>query len=298
MVKFSKNLEISLKVKKVFIEITNICGLNCTFCPPNGRKNAVMSLDFFDKINQQLQNVCHEIALHIVGDPMVLSNLNDYIEISSKYNQKINITTSGFYMSPDKFSWFKNKNIKQVNFSINSYNSNPEKISFDLYSKNIFEFIKYKQDNNLDFFINLRLWNLDDNNSANQFNNIFIDKINNKFDTKIDLNSIDKKTSLRIQNKVLIAFDEYFEWPDLKSNHFSDGFCLGLNSHFGILCDGTVVPCCLDKNGVINLGNLHQVSLNEILTSSKTINIKQGFANNICTEELCKKCTYRLKFNK
>ena len=87
-----------------------------------------------------------------------------------------------------------------------------------------------------------------------------------------------------------------FEWPDLCKSDGSDGYCHGLKDQIAILVDGTVVPCCLDNNGDINLGNIHTESMEEILNKEKTTKIIEGFKNRVAVEQLCKKCTYKNRF--
>ena len=72
-------------------------------------------------------------------------------------------------------------------------------------------------------------------------------------------------------------------------------FCKGLDTHIGILADGTVIPCCLDSSGIINLGNIYEENLSDILEKEKTKQIISGFKNNKLVEELCQKCDFRKK---
>jgi radical SAM protein with 4Fe4S-binding SPASM domain len=118
------------------------------------------------------------------------------------------------------------------------------------------------------------------------------------FNTKVDLDLVykQKKKSLRIASKILLNFDNYFQWPSLQSTHDSDASCHALKSHIGILADGTVVPCCLDGEGVINLGNLNNTPLKEVLSSQRAQDMIEGFRQNKAVEELCRKCSYKDRF--
>jgi len=129
---------------------------------------------------------------------------------------------------------------------------------------------------------------------------MLFETIESFFDTKIDVDTIykDKLKSLRLASKVLLNFDNYFEWPSLQNTHDSDATCHALKSHIGILANGTVVPCCLDGEGVINLGNLHDTPLKEVLSTNKTQAIIEGFKNHKAVEELCRKCSYKDRFKK
>jgi radical SAM protein with 4Fe4S-binding SPASM domain len=96
----------------------------------------------------------------------------------------------------------------------------------------------------------------------------------------------------------LLHFDRYFEWPSLNGTMLSEGYCHGLSKQIAILADGRVVPCCLDGEGIIDLGNLHATNLGKILTSKRSQSILKGFEQGICVEELCKKCSYKERFKR
>lgn len=260
-----------------------------------------MNLEDFENINKQLKEYTNELAYHIVGDPLVLSNLNEYLNISSKHNLKVNITTTANNINKNHHKTLLNPIIKQINFSINSYNANSHKKSLDEYLNPILEFVKFAQENRHEYFINFRIWNLDDENSAKEFNKKVFNKINEFFKTEIDLEDVyeNRPKNIRIDRKIFFNFDEYFNWPSLKNDFVSDtGFCYGLDSHFGILANGTAVPCCLDQNAEVNLGNVKESSIKDILNSQRVKDIQNGFKKNIIKEELCRKCEYRQRFDK
>lgn len=289
------------KFRKVHIEITNICNLKCSFCPPKIKPNATMSLEKFDELNCELKSYTKELAYHIVGDPLVLSNLNDYLNISKKHGLKVNITTTANNINKKHYEALSNTILKQINFSINSYNANSHKKSLNEYLQAIIDFIKYAQSINHEYFINLRIWNLDDTKSAKEFNKKVFDKINSEFESNIDIDDVYKNRpkNIRIARKIFFNFDDYFKWPSLDEKVISTkGFCYGLDSHFGILSSGEVVPCCLDQNAVINLGNINSSKLDDILKSKRVLDIQKGFKKNILIEELCQKCDYRKRFDK
>lgn len=260
-----------------------------------------MSLEKFDDINAQLKNYTKELAYHVVGDPLVLSNLNEYLDISKKHDLKVNITTTANNLDKKHHQILLNDAIRQINFSINSYNANSHKKSFDEYINPIFDFIEFALQNRQEFFINLRIWNLDESESAKEFNRLVFDKTNKRFNSNIDLDEVYEKRpkNIKIARKVFFNFDEYFKWPSLEDDVVSKiGFCYGLDSHFGILSGGEVVPCCLDQNACVNLGNINKDNLDTILNSKRVNDIQNGFKKGVLVEELCQKCQYRTRFDK
>jgi len=289
-----------VKFYKVFIELTNICGLKCSFCPTKDINNEIMSLELFEKTISQLPPFTKEIATHIMGDPLVLSNLSKYLDIIYKYNLKALITTSGYYISKHNLELFSHPSIKQINISLNSFNKNSMPISLDEYLEPIFRVIEYKRDNCRDKFINLRIWNLDEDMSEIEFNREVFAKISNRLNIELDIDKIyqERPKNIRLEYKTLLHFDTYFEWPSLNNQIYGDGTCQGLSSHFGVLSNGDVVPCCLDGDGIMKLGNVNDTLIKDILESKKSKSIIDGFKNDIAVEELCQKCSYKDRFKK
>ncbi len=283
-----------MKFNRIYIEITNICGLQCSFCPTSTTNNKIMQLDFFENIVSQAKKFTNEIVLHVMGDPLVLSNIVDYLDIIQKYDIKAMVTTSGFYMPRHTPEVLFHPSIKQINISLNSFNKNSPKITLEEYLNPILELCGAKIEHFNEPFLNLRLWNIDANKSEEDFNNQIFHKLSNYFGTKIKYTN--EKKGVRLASKIILHFDSYFEWPSLSNQIYGDGYCGGLSSHIAILNDGRVVPCCLDYEGVIELGNLHYTKLEDILISDKVSKIRANFMNKKATEELCQKCSYKSRF--
>ena len=287
-----------MKFYRVYIELTNICGLACSFCPPKILPNQTISLEFFESILVQLKPYTKELAYHIVGDPLTLSNLEAYLELACKHGFKVALTTSGYFLGKRDLNTLLHPAIKQVNISLNSYNKNSMPLSFEAYMEPIMALCEAKKVGRKDLFINLRLWNMDEAHSEKTFNEILFAFLEKRFAHPLHVKAIyeQKPKSIRLDEKILVHFDSYFEWPTLEAKALTDGTCQGLDSHFGILANGNVVPCCLDKDGVISLGNLQEHSLASILNSPRTKAIQEGFKKAKAVELLCQKCTYKERF--
>lgn len=288
-----------MKFYRIYIEITNVCGLSCSFCPTKSLPSNEMSLEFFESVIKDASKYTEEIALHVLGDPLTKSNLVEYLNILNKYNMKAMLTTSGYFLKKHSYDTLFHPSVKQINISLNSYNKNDSSISFDQYLKPIINLCKEKLIRQKDLFINLRVWNLDQLMSEKVFNEELFQKLSLAFNTSLDLEQIyiNRPKSIRLDNKILIHFDNYFEWPSLNNEVYGDGTCQGLDSHIAILSNGKVVPCCLDCDGVIELGNLHYNKLEDILNTKRVKNMLEGFKSGKATEELCQKCSYKERFN-
>jgi MoaA/NifB/PqqE/SkfB family radical SAM enzyme len=102
---------------------------------------------------------------------------------------------------------------------------------------------------------------------------------------------------IRIHKKLHVEWGDRFAWPDREATEGSEEvFCYGLSDHFGVLCDGTVVPCCLDSEGSLALGNLFEESLEDVLSAPRARAIMEGFGRRRAVEELCRRCGYARRF--
>jgi radical SAM protein with 4Fe4S-binding SPASM domain len=258
-----------------------------------------MEVDFFEDIIQQAKVYTNEIACHVVGDPLTQTNLRAYLDILHKHGMKAMLTASGYFLKKHSYDTLFHPAVKQINISLNSFNKNDTSITFEQYIKPVLSLCEAKLTREEELFINLRVWNLDELMSERIFNDTLFKTLSRHFNHDIDLETVylQRPKSMRLASKILLHFDNYFEWPSLKNENYGHGTCQGLQSHIGILADGTVVPCCLDCDGVIELGNMHKETLQDILGSQRAVHMLEGFKEGKATEELCQKCSYKERFN-
>ena len=272
--------------KKIYIEITNICNLNCEFCPETNRKKQFMNLQNFEEIIKKIYNHTKLVALHVKGEPLLHSDLKEILKILEKYNLKTNITTNGTLVK-DKLEVIKNSNaVRQINFSLHSITQN--KNLDKQYLNEIFKSVE-ELDNIL---ISYRLWNLK-NIKNNDINSDIIKGIEDYYNISNLNEQLLENEFIKLRENIFINQDKEFEWPDInKKTIIEKGRCLALKEQIGILVDGTVVPCCLDNNGDIPLGNIFEETLEDILNKSESKTIKKNFENGIITCNLCKTCGF------
>lgn len=288
-----------MKFHRAYIEITNICGLACSFCPPKESPSQTMELPFFEQVLEELKPYTDAIALHVMGDSMVLSNLGDYLDAAYKHHFKVMITTSGFYLDESRRAVLFHPAIRQVNISLNSFNKNSVARTFNAYMQPILALCDEKIDKKGEFFINLRVWNLDEAQSEAEFNTQLFNVLEEHFRVDSIVGQMNgERQGIRLASKILLHFDRYFEWPSLRNPVYGDGYCHGLAKQIAILVDGRVVPCCLDSEGIMSLGNLHETNLGKILHAERSIKMIEGFEIGKCSEELCQKCSYKERFRK
>jgi len=284
---------------RIYIELTNVCGLKCSFCPTKELPSEQMDPDFFESIVIQAKSYTKEIACHVMGDPLTLSNLSEYLDIIHRHGLKALLTTSGYFLKKHHYDTLFHPCVKQINISLNSFNKNDTALTFQQYITPVLDLCKAKLERDVGLFINLRIWNLDEMMSERSFNETLFSKLTHAFDVVLDLDTIyrERQKSIRLADKVLVHFDNYFEWPSLKNRNYGHGTCQGLQSHIAVLVSGKVVPCCLDSDGVIELGDLHKESLDHIVSNTRAAYMIEGFKEGKAVEELCQKCSYKERFN-
>jgi radical SAM protein with 4Fe4S-binding SPASM domain len=282
------------KFKKVYVEITNVCNLSCNFCPKTSRKLKFMDKDGFEHIIKKIKPYTDHIYFHLMGEPFLNEELKTFLDISRENQLKVNITTNGTLINEVKSILLNASALRQVNISLHSFEANEEKVDFNKYINNIIDFVKEAAETT-DIICALRLWNLDTKYRASNNMNIDILKLLEKeFQTNCDLReSLKEKNSFKLRKNVYISMGEKFKWPSLKVEELGErAFCYGLRDQIGILVDGTVVPCCLDSDGSIPLGNIFESDLEEILNSERATDIYNGFSERKAVEELCKRCGF------
>ena len=273
-------------LKKIYIEITNICNLNCKFCPETKRKKEEISIENFEKIIKKIYRHTKMVYLHVKGEPLLHNDLESILRILEKYHLQANITTNGTLINKKLDIIRQSKAIRQINFSIHSITQN--RLLKKEYLQDIFKSVE--QLNNI--IISYRLWNLK-TIKENERNNNIIKTIEDYYNIKNLKETLTKQASYKIKENVFINQDIEFTWPNINGEKVIEkGRCLALKEQIAILVDGTVVPCCLDNNGDMPLGNILEEDLDDILNNPTSINIKKNFENSIITCELCKTCGF------
>ena len=263
------------RFKKIYLEITNACNLSCSFCIKNQRHVKYITIDEFNAILSKLTPYTDYLYFHVLGEPLIHPQINELINIASKQFY-VQITTNGYLIN----NVINNPNIRQINISLHSF-SPKYKLSLETYMNNIFNTIDNLMKNNT--YISLRLW------VTNPSQEKMIELINKHYNCQIDLTN----NSFKINKYLYVKTFHEFIWPDLNNDYYEEkGTCYALRDHIGILSDGTIIPCCLDTKGTINLGNIFKDDINDILNSKRVINMEEGFKKHKKCEELCKHCSF------
>ena len=273
---------------RVYVEITNICNMNCSFCHGHKRAPRRMTADEFSLILDRLSGYTNYIYYHLMGEPLTHPDLPLFVKTAGDRGFKSVITTNGTLLDKcgDKLL---DAGLHKVSLSVHSFEDGTEE-SFLRYMKTLADFAV--KANAKGVIVVFRLWNKGFDGGRND---VILDYLKNN----IQGDWTENYKGLRICEKMFLEWGDRFEWPDKNADVKSDEvFCYGLRDHFGILCDGTVVPCCLDSDGTINLGNIFDKNIEDILSSDRASAMKYGFDCRRATEELCRKCGYAQRFCK
>ena len=275
------------RFNKIYLEISNICNLKCSFCPGTKRKPKVMNEEEFSALLPKLRPYSDFLYFHLMGEPLCHPNLSRFLELAGEAGFKVILTTNGTLLQKQQEMLLSSPALHKINISLHAFEANDLAIPFETYLDHCFAFGKAAEGKKLVVY---RLWN---NGGADEMNSHILSVMETMFPKLWK----EARKGTAIGNKIFLEYGNKFDWPDLNAaDGGSDVFCYGLRDQIGVLCDGTVVPCCLDHEGDIPLGNLFHQNLETILATDRAQAIYQGFQCRKASEELCCKCGYARRF--
>ncbi len=283
-----------------YVEIINRCNRSCPGCPGQGSRPAgTMSVPAFKDLAKQLVPLVEKVYLHVLGEPLLHPEFSGIIDACADVGLSVGITTNGTCFSENAATVLLRPIVHQVNVSL--HNLVRDDGIEDDHVDAIFQFTKRAFSERPDVYINYRFWNLENfgDDVRNNPGRNLLERISAEFDVAIP--TIDprrKKKSYRLLNRLYLNFDSRFQWPGQTTDHapVTRGSCHGLRSQFAILVDGTVVPCCLDADGAIALGNCNNTPLEQILSSKRARAMADGFSKNVRVEPFCQTCRFADRF--
>lgn len=276
-----------MRFRKIYIEISNLCNLKCSFCPGTKRQPRRMTSEEFSSLLPKIRPYTDFIYFHLMGEPLCHPELENFLSIAHQFGFRVIITTNGTLLPKMQNILLSAPALHKINISLHAFEANDCPIPFDIYLDNCFDFGNASAGKKLVVY---RLWN---QGGKEELNGKILDKMRQFFPESW----IVERQGTRIAHRTYLEYGDKFDWPDLSiPEGDAPQFCYGLRDQLGILCDGTVVPCCLDHEGDIALGNLLTQDLEEILQSSRAQAIYNGFTNKEAIEPLCRRCGYARRF--
>lgn len=278
-----------MRFRKIYLEISNVCNLDCSFCPGTRRQKHIMQEDVFLALLPRLRPYSDFLYFHLMGEPLLHPNLGRFLDLAGEAGFKVILTTNGTLLKDRQEVLLQASGLHKINISLHAFEANSLDVPFETYLHNCLAFGKAAEGKKLTVF---RLWN---SGGSDQLNSQILSALEAVFPKPW----IVEPRGTRIGQRVYLEYGDKFEWPDLQANDYGERcFCYGLRDQIGVLCDGTVVPCCLDHEGDLALGNLRTQSLEEILSSGRAQAIYNGFSDRLAAEPLCRRCGYAQRFQK
>lgn len=282
------------RFQKVYLEITNACNLRCSFCPPTKRPSGFLTREQFLRVLDQLAPYTEYLYFHVKGEPLLHPLLPEFLSLAGERGFQVTLTTNGVLLPERGGDLLAAPALRQVNLSLHSYQPQAHGEMEGYLSAAASYARKAAERGKHTVF---RLWTLDPSRETNGTCRRLLDLLSREFPSAGDLSARSGERSLTLEPHIFLSFEEEFAWPSLSAPAIpGPGTCYGARRMLGILCDGTVVPCCLDGEGECPLGNLFTEDLGEILARPPLEEMAQGFRNRKITQDLCRRCGYRTRF--
>ena len=245
-----------------------------------------MTTEEFRTVCEKLRPYTEYIYYHLLGEPLTHKDLFDFIAIAREQGFKSAITTNGTLLAK-RGDGLIASGVYKVSISLHSFEDGAAE-DLDAYLDSCLDFADRASREGV--LTVLRLWNRGCDGGKNDY-------IIEKMRTRLGGEWAWSKRGARIRDRLHLEWGDRFAWPDANAEDMGDEvFCYGLSDHFGILSDGTVVPCCLDADGEIALGNVFRDDIGEIIASDRARAIADGFKRRHAPESLCRRCGYARRF--
>ena len=275
-----------MRFRKIYVEISNLCNLRCAFCPGTRRTPGRMTPEDFEKLLPKLRPYTDYLYFHIMGEPLCHPHLATFLEMAGDFGFRVILTTNGTLLAKQQEVLLEADSLHKVNISLHAFEANDLAVPFQQYLEDCFQFGKAAEGKKLVVY---RLWN---HGGADTRNGEIIASMERFFQKPWT----EVRQGMRIGEKVFLEYGDKFDWPDLNAPESGASFCYGLRDQLGVLWDGTVVPCCLDHEGDLALGNLFRQEMEEILDGPRAKAIYEGFSRKEAVEDLCRRCGYAKRF--
>ena len=276
-----------MRFQKIYVEISNLCNLKCSFCPGTKRPGRRMSAEEFSALLPKLRPYTDYLYFHLMGEPLCHPQLQEFLRMAGACGFRVILTTNGTLLPKMQEMLLNEPALHKVNVSLHAFEANVEGSSLEDYVRGCLEFGKLSAGRKIVVY---RLWNQGGQDALNEE---ILEKLHAAFLGQWE----QQRQGIKIAERTFLEYGDKFDWPDLSAQEGSKSvFCYGLRDQLGVLCDGTVVPCCLDHEGDLALGNVFSQELEEILASPRAKRIYDGFSHREAMEPLCRRCGYARRF--
>jgi len=278
------------RLKRVYVEITNVCNLRCTFCPGTRREKRFMPPAEFRILAQRLRPFVSCLYLHVMGEPLLHPQFREILRIAAELDFQVFLTTNGTLLEENRELLLSAPALRKVSISLHCMEGN-QADRLDGYLSTVWEYAVPAACGGT--ICALRLWNI---GGPDRRNGEILSFLADRLGVYPLALPQTRAGSWKLQDCLYLEQAEMFHWPSLDSPERKVRFCLALREQAAVLCDGTVTPCCLDHEGDIPLGNLLVQELDEILDSPRAKALYDGFSQGKPSEALCRRCGFAERF--
>lgn len=268
-------------INRCYLEITNTCNLRCDFCPKTSRPRRQLSLEEFDLLTDRVRGRVSILYFHLMGEPLLHPLLPDFIRMAREKGFQTVLTSNGtlLHRAQELLQALPHK----IQLSLHAHEGNAM-TSHEEYISRVMDFaLKAVAEGTC---VVLRLWNQGGQDNDNPM-------VEHLLEQHVPRPWTVRSDGYRMMPGLYLEYDRKFEWPEPQTSALEadeERFCHALDKQFGVLVDGSVVPCCLDHDGSVVLGNLFHESLDEVLSSPRARAMMEGFARHRAVEPLCQHC--------
>ena len=277
-------------LKRAYVEITNVCNLQCSFCPGTKRAKRFLPPEEFRALAEKLRPHVSYLYLHVMGEPLLHPRLKEILQIAAELGLRVCITTNGTLLPEASGLLLSAPAPHKLSVSLHSAEGNG---AGDLtgYLTGVWDYAARAAQAGT--ICALRLWNI---GGADARNGEILAFLEARLGAPPLSMPQPRAGSWRLGERLYLEQAERFDWPDLGAPETDTKFCLGLRDQVAVLVDGTVVPCCLDHEGDIPLGNLLEQDLEDILNAPRARAVYRGFSQGKPAEDLCRRCGFARRF--
>jgi len=267
------SVDCDIPPERIAIETTNICNTNCKFCPHDKMKRLPqnMSMKLYEKIiDDCIELGIKKVTLSFFGEPLMDKLLVDRIKYAKKAGLYVEFFTNGMMLNSAKILSLLGSGLDRIFISLDA--TNPRRYrelrpngDYNSVEKNIRELLRLRN-NKLKVAIGMLILKEEDKKEIKEFQ-----------DNWKEVDEIHIRTA-----------HGWATNPKKKLNLP----CYSLWNTFAVLSNGIVVPCCMDYEGNLLIGDANKQSLSEIwLKSSKLKALRHYHLTKISSAiPLCKNC--------
>ena len=286
-----------MRFPKIYLEITNVCNLNCSFCRGTARDKAFLAPETFRRYAAEARKFTEYLYLHVMGEPLLHPELEDILDIAADLGFRICITTNGTLL-PERLGALlcRAENIYKVSISLHAFEANTAArvgCDFETYVRRCADAASALGEKGT--IVALRLWNNDNPDAIvparNRENEAVLSILHERFPDEWMPN----RRGSKIGAGVYLEWGDKFDWPTTDGSipdHGPRAHCFAMKDHIAILADGRVIPCCIDCDGVMSLGSLEDKTLEAILEDTPATAFLGALSAHKLDYPLCRHCNF------